>query len=118
MAATFHLQLPGDSCREEEVEAFCRALVERYRPSKITMFGSYASGRARRDSDLDLLVEMEHTGSSLGMAATIVRETKPGFAVDILVRTPQQIDERIRLGDPFMIEIVNNGKVVYESARR
>ena len=71
---------------------------------------------AREDSDVDILMEMEQVDSALGMAAAIVRETKPGFAVDIMVRTPRQVKERIRMGDSFMIEIVNSGKVIYETA--
>ncbi|MDR2850379.1 MAG: nucleotidyltransferase domain-containing protein [Verrucomicrobiota bacterium] len=101
---------------EGTVEAFCQVLAERYRPLKITLFGSHASGTARRDSDVDLLVEMKQADSGLGAAAAIVRETKPRFAVDLLIRTPQQVEERLRLGDPFMTEIVTTGKVLYEAA--
>jgi len=106
----------GSSRREEEIQAFFGELVKRYRPLKITLFGSYASGMAREDSDVDILVEMERVDSALGMAAAIVRETKPCFAVDILVRTPRQVKERVSMGDTFMIEIVNGGKVIYETA--
>jgi len=102
--------------RDEKVRAFCSELVERYHPLKITLFGSHASGAARDDSDVDILLEMERVDSALGMAAAIVRETKPCFAVDILVRTPRQIKERVQMGDPFIIEIVNSGKVIYETA--
>jgi len=104
--------------RDEEIQAFCGELVLRYRPLKITLFGSHASGMAREDSDVDILVEMERVDSALGMAAAIVRETKPRFAVDMLIRTPRQIKERVRMGDPFIIEIVNSGKVIYELADR
>jgi hypothetical protein len=61
---------------------------------------------------------MEQVDSALRMAAAIVRETKPCFAVDILIRTPRQVKERVRMGDPFMIDIVNSGKVIYETANR
>jgi predicted nucleotidyltransferase len=108
----------GNNRRDGEIQAFCGELVERYRPLKITLFGSHASGLAREDSDVDILVEMERVDSALGMAAAIVRETRPVFAVDILVRTPRQVKERVRMGDPFMIEIVNSGKVIYETADR
>ncbi len=104
--------------REQDIAMFCHVLAERYRPVKITLFGSYAAGNARPDSDVDLLVEMEYVDSGLTAAAAILRETKPRFAVDLLIRTPQQVRERIRMGDPFMEEIVTTGKVVYESADR
>jgi predicted nucleotidyltransferase len=119
MTLISHLQQRLETNRhEDEIQAFCGELVDRYRPLKITLFGSHALGMAREDSDVDILVEMEQVDSALGMAATIVRETKPGFAVDILVRTPRQVKERVQMGDPFMIAIVNSGKVIYEHADR
>ena len=115
-AKSYSLRRSKTIHRDEEIRTFCDELAKRYRPLKITLFGSHASGMAREDSDVDILVEMERFDSALGMAAAIVRETKPGFAVDILVRTPQQVKERISMGDPFIIEIINSGKIVYETA--
>jgi hypothetical protein len=34
--------------------------------------------------------------------------------MDILVRTPEQLAQRLRLGDPFLLEITRKGKVLYE----
>jgi predicted nucleotidyltransferase len=42
----------------EKVEAVVRRLAEFARPSRILVFGSAASGKIHRDSDLDLLVIM------------------------------------------------------------
>ena len=38
--------------------------------------------------------------------------------LDLLVRTPAQVQERLRLEDPFMREIVQRGKVRYEADHR
>jgi len=97
---------------------FCSLLVERYRPLRITLFGSHAAGTARNDSDVDLLVEMEHVDSGLTVAADILKETEPRFDVDILVRTPQQVKARRQMGDPFITEIIKSGRVVYEATDR
>jgi uncharacterized protein len=104
--------------RRVEIELFCRALVARYRPVRITLFGSHASGAARQDSDVDLLVELASVGTGLGTAAGMVREMKPRFSVDLLVRTPRQVKKRLRMGDPFMAEVVSTGKVLYEASDR
>ena len=37
------------------------------------------------------------------------------FVMDLLVRTPAQFQERLRIEDPFMREIVQRGKVMYET---
>jgi len=36
-------------------------------------------------------------------------------AFDLLVRTPQQISQRIAMRDTFMPDILQRGKVVYEA---
>jgi predicted nucleotidyltransferase len=101
---------------DEAVGMFCRSVAERYRPVRITLFGSCASGMARSDSDVDVLVEMDGGISGLSAAAEIVRTVRPRFAVDLLVRTPAQVQERIQLGDTFMAEVVKTGRIVYEDA--
>ena len=36
--------------------------------------------------------------------------------IDLLVKTPEQVKQRLELGDSFMREIVERGKVLYEAA--
>ena len=43
---------------------------------------------------------------------------RPGFPVDLLVRTPDKVRERIEMGDTFMREILEQGKVLYEADYR
>ena len=45
--------------QEPPIEQITRRIVEAFRPRRIVMFGSRARGTAGRDSDLDLMVEME-----------------------------------------------------------
>jgi len=103
---------------ESEIQGFCRKLVDLYRPVRITLFGSHARGDARPDSDVDLLVEMEYTGSSLAMAGKMLCAIETVFPIDILVRTPGKMRERALMGDQFAAEIIRTGKVVYESTDR
>ena len=74
------------SINESEIQAFCDRLVDLYRPARITLFGSQARGDARPDSDVDLLVEMDYTGSSLKMAGNMICALKTNTPIDILVR--------------------------------
>ena len=103
---------------ESEIHGFCRRLADLYRPVRITLFGSHARGEARPNSDVDLLVEMEYTGSSLGFADRMICATKPDFHIDLLVRTPGKMRERDMMGDQFADEILSTGKVVYENTDR
>jgi predicted nucleotidyltransferase len=90
-------------------------IAEKFNPDKIILFGSYAYGAPRRGSDVDLLVVME-TDKNVIEAAIDVRHILPlrSFGLDVLVRTPAEIERRIAVNDPFIKEIVTKGRTLYE----
>jgi predicted nucleotidyltransferase len=55
-----------------DIEEFSQALVREFHPRRVVLFGSHASGTARDDSDVDLLVTMDYQGNSLCTAARSV----------------------------------------------
>ena len=99
----------------KEIRQFSEAMAREFRLRRVTLFGSYARGEARSDSDVDLLVEMRFKGSGLAQAAEIIKRLRPRFAVDLIVRTPQQLKQRLAWKDPLLQEAVREGKVLYEA---
>ena len=99
----------------QKIEEWCRKLGQVFRPEKVFLFGSYASGTPTPDSDVDILVIMQHEGKGWRRASEIRTRVKPTFPVDLLVRTPAEIHERLTLGDRFIKEIVEKGRVLYEN---
>jgi predicted nucleotidyltransferase len=102
------------------IRRYARRIAERFQPDKIILFGSYAYGKPTPDSDVDLLVVMP-TRNQIEQAARIDETLgdegiEPGFFLDLLVRTPQTLERRLRWGDWFLREIVTQGKVLYEKA--
>jgi predicted nucleotidyltransferase len=96
------------------IRRFVRQIVERFHPDKIILFGSYAYGTPTPDSDVDLLVVMP-TRNQIEQAVRIDEAIDDrGFALDLLVRTPKVIADRLRWGDWFIKEIIERGKVLYE----
>ena len=95
---------------------YLRVLVEQFRPQQIILFGSYARGQPDEHSDVDLLIIMPFEGDSIRKAVEIRSAVHAGFPVDLLVRTPAQVEQRIAWNDWFMREIVGKGKVVYAAA--
>ncbi len=93
-----------------------RRIAEQFDPEQIILFGSRARGRPRRDSDVDLLVVMRFRGLSARKAAEILNRLEPEFAVDLIVRTPQDVRRRLARKDPFFGDIVRRGKVLYAAA--
>ena len=84
-------------------------------PQRIILFGSYAYGQPNSDSDVDLLVVMESDERPAARATRISRLLRPRpFPMDIVVRTPQEIQNRLEMGDYFIREVFEQGKVLYE----
>ncbi len=97
------------------INRICQKIVERFRPQKVILFGSYAYGVPNLDSDIDLLVVMPVEGRVHEQAVKIRRELGSAMPIDLLVRTPEQVIERVEMEDFFMREIVEQGKVLYEA---
>ena len=98
-----------------QINDLSRRIARKFRPRRILLFGSYATGRPTTDSDVDLLVIMPHQGKAVEKSVEIRMKVRPGFPLDILVRSPKKVKERIAMGDTFMQDIVEKGKVLYEA---
>ncbi len=99
-----------------QIRKLSRRIAEHFDPDRIILFGSRANGKARADSDVDLLVVMECDVAGARKAAEILNRVEPEFAVDLIVRTPQEIRKRLALQDRFLSDILQRGKVMYEAA--
>lgn len=98
------------------VQNMVEKLVNQYTPQKIILFGSYASGQAHSDSDVDLLIIKETTERFIERWVAvrhILSDPRRKVGLDVLVLTPQEVSERLARGDQFVAEIINNGKVLY-----
>ena len=99
----------------DDIQAVIDQIVRQFQPIKVVLFGSYAYGNPSQDSDVDLLVVMKYEGRSALKSVEILNTTNPGFAIDLLVRSPEQVNQRLKLGDFFMKEIIEKGKILYEA---
>ncbi len=100
------------------IEEFGWQVGRRFDAERVILFGSYAEGSATEDSDVDLLVIAPFEGRSVDKSVEIRMNLRPRFPVDLLVRTPEKVRERIEMGDGFMREIIEEGKVLYEADSR
>ena len=98
------------------IRRFARQIAERFHPEKIILFGSYAYGTPHNESDVDLLVIMPaRNATDQALRIALAFEEFP-FCLDLIVRTPKQIAIGFRDDNWFLREIVEKGKVLYESA--
>lgn len=98
-----------------KIKDLCRQIVENFHPEKVILFGSYAYGKPNEDSDVDLLVIMPFEGRGVEQAIKIRKKIYPKMPLDLLARTPAQLTEVLNSGDFFFMEIIEKGRVLYES---
>jgi predicted nucleotidyltransferase len=98
----------------QKINTVVKDIVRLFKPEKIILFGSYAHNNPNPDSDVDLLVVMNTEKSSIQQAIEIAQKVEHHFGLDIIVRSPEQLKERIELGDFFLNDIISKGKLVYE----
>ena len=90
-------------------------IVDALKPEKIILFGSYAYGKPNPHSDVDLLVILKTKEPLTERSWMVSRLLLPRpFPVDILVKTPKEIEKALKSGDFFLKEILTRGKVLYE----
>ncbi|MEW5828613.1 MAG: nucleotidyltransferase domain-containing protein [Chloroflexota bacterium] len=101
------------------IRALAKHIADNFDPEEIILFGSYAYGKPEAWSDVDLLVVMEtpkgEAETSLEIYKSLPRIT---FSLDIVVRSRAVIERRKKLGDWFLIDITEKGKVLYERNRQ
>ena len=110
-----HTELIAPPVTERVLDQIVARIVRHADPERIILFGSRAWGQPQEDSDVDLLVITSHDGSSREQAIALHGALTPRLvSIDILVRTPAQIAERLELGDPFVKRIVERGRPLYD----
>jgi len=96
------------------IRALAKLIAEKFDPEEIILFGSHAHGKPHAWSDVDFLVVMD---TPKGEFETImeISDALPllPFRVDIIARSRAVINKRKKLGDFFLREITEKGKVLY-----
>lgn len=91
-------------------------IKDKYNPEKIILFGSYAYGKPTRHSDIDILVIKKTKARHIDRAVKIrqiIEEENRLVAIESLVYTPKEIDNRLKMEDDFIKTIIEKGVVLY-----
>lgn len=102
--------------RKEIINKIVEKIKMRYQPEKVILFGSYGWGNPTKDSDIDLLIvkktNQKHRQRMLTVRK-IVSEENALVGIDILVYTPEEVTERLKIGDSFISKILKKGDILY-----
>jgi len=101
---------------EIEIQNAVKKIVQNYKPEKIYLFGSFAWGNPNKDSDVDFFITKNTNERRFDRQLEVRRIIKGDLPVDILVYSNQEVQERLSLGDFFIREILNKGKLLYDGS--
>ena len=124
MAAPNAFQVPPINKRKRipmrTIRAIAKHIAEKFDPEEIILFGSHAYGKPNAWSDVDLLVVMDMPKGDEFEKSLEIRRSLPSlnFGLDVVVRSRKIIEKRKRLGDWFLVDVTEKGKVLYERSNR
>jgi predicted nucleotidyltransferase len=97
-----------------DIEHYCDGIAATFKPRKIILFGSYASGTPDEDSDVDVMVVMPRKRYRRDLGVRVRTEVPARFAVDVLVEPEDRLQRRMADRESFILDVMENGKVMYE----
>jgi len=100
----------------KEIANILGRLIAEYVPQQVILFGSYAYGNPRPDSDIDLLIIKDTPERFIDRWVTVRRilsDAQRSRPLDTLILTPQEVAHRLAVGDQFVAEILERGEVLY-----
>ena len=95
-----------------KIDEIARLLYEKYNANKVILFGSYAYGKPHEYSDIDLLIikeTKERPIDRIVYVKRLVRNLREGIPFSPIVMTPTELDNRLKIGDQFIEEIIEQG---------
>lgn len=99
---------------QEEIKKITAQIIKDYQPEKIILFGSCARGNFSEGSDVDLLIIKETKDSRIDRIKKILLKVDYNLPFEPLVYTRDELEQRRKLGDSFILEVLSEGKVLYE----
>ena len=101
------------------IDDIVRRIVETAQPEKIILFGSRARGDARSNSDFDILVIKESSEPRYRRSVPLyVALADVPAEVEVMVYTPEEIDEWRQVSQAFVTTAVREGTTIYERPSR
>ena len=102
---------------DKEIQNIVKQLVRLYEPEKIILFGSLAKGKLNPGTDIDLfIIKNEVPELGVDRIRQLDALIKYRLATDFIVYRPEEVEQRLKLGDPFVKSILEEGKVLYDAA--
>ena len=96
----------------ERLKEISERIKKEYNAEKVILYGSYARGEATEDSDIDLLIIArtdERMFERMATVLEIVHDLYDNLPLSPIVLSPEELQERLRLGDQFIKGVIEEG---------
>lgn len=101
---------------DKEIQNIVEQLIHLYKPEKIVLFGSLANGEVKPGTDIDLfIIKSDVPELGVDRIRQLDAIIKYRLATDFIVYRPEEVEQRLKLGDPFVKSILEEGKVLYDA---
>jgi len=102
---------------DKEIQNIVQQLINLYKPEKIILFGFLAKGQIEEGTDIDLfIIKSDVPEFGVDRIRQLDELIKYKLATDFIVYKPYEFEQRLKLGDPFIKNIVEEGTVLYDAA--
>lgn len=103
-----------DYLDEKTIQKIIERIVSNYQPQKIFLFGSYAKGTPKKDSDIDLLIIKKSPLPRL----QFIREIRKSlndivFPKDIIVLSEPEFEQYKNIKGSLAYEVTKSGRILY-----
>lgn len=99
----------------KEIQNIIEQLIKVYKPHKIILFGSSAKG-TENPKDIDLfIIKKEIPTLGVDRIRQLDGLIRYRLATDFIVYKPEEVEQRLKLGDPFIENIFREGEVLYDA---
>lgn len=104
---------------EAELARILPIIIKKYKPEKIILFGSLATGEVHEWSDIDLAIIKETPLNYFERLLELKRMINSRLATDVFIYRPEEFAARAAENHYFFVnEILDKGKTIYERNAR
>lgn len=101
---------------EAEIKRISEQLIRLYKPEKIILFGSLAAGEIHEGSDIDLfIIKQDVPDLGVNRIRQLDSLIRYRLATDFIVYRPDEVESSLKMGDPFVEYILQQGRILYSA---
>lgn len=102
----------------EGISAYKEKVVNRLSPRRIILFGSFARGDFNEGSDIDLIVISDWKEDFLDRIKTLMDMNDLNLPIEPIGYTEEEFEEMVKRRNPFILNVLEEGVIIYQEAKR